>query len=114
MLVHVRAQKVLEAVVDLQAWGGHGYPLPHRVTLHILQVLDTLDHLFILAFSAGSLCGTLRQPPSPLRWPLIILIFAVWMKKAKGINRPNASYIDVFKRRRCLTLEMELTIVYRF
>lgn len=77
VLVHVRAQKVLKAVVDLQTWGGHGHPLSHRVTLHVLQVLNALDHLLVLTFSSSSLCRSLRQTPTPLRRPLVILVLAV-------------------------------------
>lgn len=47
-LVHVRAQKVLEAVVDLQAGGGHGHPLPHRVTLTRKRIPRGSPHSVVL------------------------------------------------------------------
>lgn len=97
MLIHMCAQKVLEAVVNLQTWGSHGYPLPHRMTLHILQVLNTLNHLFILAFNTSSFCCTLCQAPSPLWWPLIILIFTIWMKKKGVWIKVSRILIDVWK-----------------
>lgn len=56
-LVHVRAQKVLEAVVDLQAGGGHGHPLPHRVTL-------TRKRRKVSALKASGRDGRRRNSPS--------------------------------------------------
>ena len=45
MLVDKSPQEVLEAVVDLGARRLERHPLLDRVTLHVLQVLDTFDHL---------------------------------------------------------------------
>ena len=45
VLVDESAQEVLEAVVDLGARRLERHPLLDRVTLHVLQVLDTFDHL---------------------------------------------------------------------
>ena len=77
VLVHVRAQEVLEAVVDLQAGRCHGDPLPDRVALHVLQVLDALDHLLVLQALARPLRRPLGEAAPPGRRPLIILILAV-------------------------------------
>lgn len=34
--VHMGAQEILEAVVDLQSGAGHAHPLAHRVALKVL------------------------------------------------------------------------------
>ena len=38
-------EEVLEAVVDFCAWGQHRDPLTDGMSLHVLEVLDTLNHL---------------------------------------------------------------------
>ena len=50
ILVDVRLQEVLEAVLDLGPCASHGHPLPHRVALHVLKVLN---HLRTLSEKAG-------------------------------------------------------------
>lgn len=75
VLVHVGPQEVLEAVVDLEARGRHGHPLPDRVALQVLQVLYALNHILVIVLWSP-VCRSLRQSPLASR-PLLILIFTV-------------------------------------
>ncbi len=77
VLVHMCAQEVLEAVVDLQSRGGHWNPLPDRVALHVLQVLNAFDHLFILPVHRDAISCPLRKNPLPLCGSFVILVFTV-------------------------------------
>lgn len=103
VFIHVGPQEVLEAVVDLEPGRHHGHPLPDSVALrsqetgslpmcsshiaemhhssgggsnlHVLQVLDALDHVFLFVCNALG-CPLGQTPPSGCR-PLVILVFAV-------------------------------------
>lgn len=72
--IHVGAQEVLKAVVDLQAWACHAHPLTHGVALEVLQVLNALDHVFVLL-------AVLRGPLYLAAFPggaLLVLLITVW------------------------------------
>lgn len=124
VLVDVRPQEVLEAVVDLQPGRHHGHPLPHSVTLqteentvrpsttagtplctttsvlillqqqcnnlHVLQVLDALDHFFFLSVCDALRCP-LSQSPPPSRRALVVLVFAVWITEGKKKLTPHST-----------------------
>lgn len=45
LLVDKGAQEVLEPVLDLRLGPKHRHPLPDRMPLHVLQVLDAFHHL---------------------------------------------------------------------
>lgn len=77
MAIHMGAQEVLEAVVDLQPGTRHAHPLTHRVAFEVLQVLDALDHLLVLL---SIFCGPLHLAALPGR-ALLILLIAVWGKR---------------------------------
>lgn len=77
VLVHMCAQKVFEAVVDLQSRCGHRHPLSDRVTLHVLQVLNAFDHLFVFALRPDAFGSDLRQTTLSLSGPRIVFIFTV-------------------------------------
>lgn len=74
MAIHMGAQEVLEAVVDLQPGTRHAHPLTHRVAFEVLQVLNALNHLLVLH---SILCGPFHLAALPGRALLIILI-TVW------------------------------------
>lgn len=85
MAVHVGAQEVLKAVVDLQAWACHAHPLTHRVALEVLQVLNALDHVLVLL---TLLRGPLHLAALP-GGTLLVLLVAVWGPKGYPQLRPS-------------------------
>lgn len=47
------------------------------MALHVLQVLNAFDHLFILALQCDAIGCPLRKSTLPLRGPLVVLVFTV-------------------------------------
>lgn len=72
MLVNMGPQEVFKSMVDLQACCRHRHPLSHCVTLHIFQVFNAFNHLFI--FVLGSICSTLCQPTFTSRAVFLLFV----------------------------------------
>lgn len=141
IFIHVGAQEVLESVVDLQPGGQHGDPLPHRVALqnqrhrgscststqhiqalllgpspylHVLQVLDALDHVLLLG---GALCCTLGQASPSGGWTLVVLVLAVWRTQQEpslpsqltSLTTPGDQDQDQHQDPNSISLQMTMT-----
>ena len=125
VLVHVGAQEVLEAVVDLQPGSCHGNPLPHRVALQSgktpsdppTQTLSQPDRKSYINVSViynskqqvlqpscppGSRCSRSFPHPLPLRC-LQLHVQPIASSELQGVRHPHLRCLDDGKYKKLFT-----------